>query len=88
MMPPVLKDLLTSKKFIVMVAALVVAIASKLGLDLDKDLVNQVLAMAAAYVVGQGIADHGKEAAKVFTASSASPPVKLPTAAAPEQEAP
>lgn len=70
MIPPVVKDLLSSKKFIVMLAALIVASASKAGLDLNEELVNQILAMAAAYVVGQGIADHGKEAAKVSAASS------------------
>lgn len=68
MMPVIVKDLLSSKKFIVMLVAVVMAVASKLGLDLDRELVNQILGMAAAYVVGQGIADHGKEAAKVKAA--------------------
>jgi hypothetical protein len=63
-------DLFTSKKFLVMLAAIVMAIASKLGLNLDPDLVNQVLAMAAAYILGQGIADRGKEAAKVEAAAA------------------
>lgn len=65
----VLKELFASKKFIVMLAAVVVAIASKLGLAIDQDVSAQVIALAGAYVVGQGIADHGKEAAKVVIAA-------------------
>lgn len=69
----VLKDLFSSKKFLVMLAAIVMAAASKLGLALDPELVNQILALAGAFIVGQGIADHGKEAAKVNAAAG---PVK------------
>lgn len=64
-----MRQLLTSKKFIVMIAAAVVAVASKLGLNLDPDLVQQIVYLAIAFIVGQGIADHGKEAAKVEAAS-------------------
>jgi len=71
----ILKALFSSKKFLVMLAGILLASASKLGLDLDEDLVNQILAMVGAYVVGQGIADHGKEAAK--TASKAGPALVL-----------
>lgn len=57
--------LFSSKKFLVMLAGVVLAIANKLGLDLDPELVNQILALVGVYIVGQGIADRGKEAAKV-----------------------
>lgn len=60
----IIKALFSSKKFLVMLAGIILASASKLGLDLDPDLVNQILALAGAYILGQGIADHGKEAAK------------------------
>lgn len=66
-----IKALLGSKKFLVMLAGIIVAVLAKVGVPLDPDLVNQVVGLAAAYIVGQGIADHGKEAAKV----GASPPV-------------
>jgi len=60
-----IKALLGSKKFLVMLAGVIVAILAKVGVPIDPDLVNQVVGLAAAYIVGQGIADHGKEAAKV-----------------------
>jgi len=65
------KDLLASKKFIVMLVTVAVAIASKLGLNLDPDMLTQIIALASAYIVGQGIADHGKEAAKINAAAPA-----------------
>lgn len=65
------KDLFSSKKFIVMLGGIILAIATKLGLPLDPDLANQILAIVAVYIVGQGIADHGKEAAQVNAAASA-----------------
>ncbi len=64
----VLKALFSSKKFLVMLAGVAVAVASKLGLAITPDLVNQILALVAAFVVGQGIADNGKEAAKALEA--------------------
>jgi hypothetical protein len=65
-----MRQLLASKKFIVMTAAAVVAIASKLGLDLDPHLVQLLVYLAIAFIVGQGIADHGKEAAKIVAAAA------------------
>ena len=69
-----LKDLFSSKKFLVMLAGIVVMIADKIGLNLDPDLVNKMLGLMGAYIIGQGIADHGKEKAKV-EAAAASPTV-------------
>ena len=51
----VVGDLLTSKKAIATISGIV---AHRLGAD------PTTVASIAAYVVGQGIADHGKEAAK------------------------
>lgn len=59
------KQLLSSKKFLVMLAGVFVAVLGKVGVPIDPDLTQEILAMCAAFVVGQGIADHGKEAAKV-----------------------
>lgn len=60
-----IRELLTSKKFVVFVAGLLITFAAKYGLNLDPDMVQNVIYMIVAYLVGQGIADHGKEAAKV-----------------------
>lgn len=56
----ILKTLFSSKKFLVMLAGIILAVANKLGLDLDPELVNQILALVGVYIVGQGIADRGK----------------------------
>jgi hypothetical protein len=41
------------------------AVGKKAGFDVPEDTVKEVLFAASTYIVGQGIADHGKEAAKV-----------------------
>ena len=67
-MMAILQELFASKKFLVFLAGVLTLIASKLGLNLDPDTLNGVIALTAAYVVGQGIADHGKGAAQVNAA--------------------
>lgn len=60
--------LLSSKKFLALLVTLLVLVATrKLGLDeaTATELAREIVALAAAYMVGQGVADHGKEAAKV-----------------------
>lgn len=69
----VLRDLLSSKKFMVFLASALVLLASKIGLDLDEGSVDRFLALAASYILGQGIADKGKEAAKINTGIATSP---------------
>ncbi len=51
------KDMFTSKKFLTALTTAVTALATGHP--------QAALAAALAYVVGQGIADHGKEAAKI-----------------------
>lgn len=58
-------DLLKSKKFQAALAGVLVVIAKHFIPDLDETSVQQILAVLLAYIVGQGIADHGKERAKV-----------------------
>lgn len=60
-----LKEILKSKKAIATIAAVIVATAGKYGLGLDTESVMTIVGALSAYIVGQGIADHGKEAAKV-----------------------
>jgi hypothetical protein len=58
-----LLDMLQSKKFIAALVALLVALGAKAGLKLDTDLVMMLVSPLWLYILGQGIADHGKEAA-------------------------
>lgn len=59
-----LKQLLGSKKFLVMLATILVYVAGKAGLNLTTDQLVPVLAVMMTYIVGQGISDIGKEAEK------------------------
>jgi len=64
----VLKSLFSSKKFVAMIAGVLATLIGKIGFDVPTETINQVVALVATYVVGQGVADHGKhrptEAAK------------------------
>jgi hypothetical protein len=54
-----------SKKAKALVVGLVVLVASKLGADVSDKTVYSVLAFLSVYILGQGLADMNKEAAKV-----------------------
>ena len=58
-------DLLKSKKALTAIAATIVAIAAKAGWNVSTDELIPILTPLMAYIVGQGIADHGKERAKI-----------------------
>lgn len=60
-----IKEALTSKKFIVTVASTITAAAMKIGLEMPTETVAAVLTPVIAYLLAQGWADRGKEAAKV-----------------------
>lgn len=64
-MPQVIRDLLASKKFLVSLVGVLVWALAKVGFSVDSDALLLVLSPFYAYVLAQGIADHGKEAAKV-----------------------
>jgi hypothetical protein len=59
------KNLLGSKKFVAMIVGVISMLVAKIGWDVDDETITKVVALVASYVVGQGIADNGKEAAKV-----------------------
>lgn len=59
-----LKTLLTSKKFRAAIAGVVVALIAKLGIELDTDAVAIIISPILAYIIGQGVADHGKSRAQ------------------------
>lgn len=73
----VLKDLLGSKKAIASLAAVIVDLVIAFGVPMDMQaktsLIGAISGLAAAYVIAQGIADAGKEKAKVES-KSAQPP--------------
>jgi hypothetical protein len=68
-----LVDLLSSKKAIVTLAGVLTTVllhvAGRLHVALEPDDANalslKVMGMVSAYVLGQGLADHGKEAARI-----------------------
>jgi hypothetical protein len=89
MMRDALNEMLSSKKFLAaavsFVALVLVTLAGRMHIGLDEasanDLAKELVALAVAYVVGQGVADHGKVAAEIAAATSSTgsfaPPVSL-----------
>jgi len=76
------KEFLTSKKFITAVVGIIITAAAKHNLNLDEQQVYGVVAVIVAYILGQGWADSGKEAAKVkatadFAAAGDIPPQEV-----------
>jgi hypothetical protein len=60
-----IKSLLRSKKFIASLIGLAAGIAAHFGWQLDEASIMTMLSPILAYIVGQGMADLGKEKAKV-----------------------
>jgi TRAP-type C4-dicarboxylate transport system permease small subunit len=61
----VIKELLTSKKFLAMLAAIVVYVGGRLGFDVDPAALDRICAALLVYVGAQGVADAGKSAALI-----------------------
>lgn len=59
-----LADVFTSKKALAALATLLVILLQALGLPITEEMIQNILFVVGPYMVGQGIADHGKEAAK------------------------
>jgi hypothetical protein len=72
-----LKDLFSSKKFLVLLSALIVYVASRFGFDVKAETADKMLALVGVYLLGQGIADHGKGAVQI-AAATAVPVVATP----------
>ena len=62
-----IKELLKSKKFLATAVGIVVSVLAGLGVPIPEATVKELLTLIVAFVVGQGIADHGKSAAIVAT---------------------
>jgi hypothetical protein len=60
-----LKELISSKKALMAIASAIVAGVAKLGLELDTEAVLTIITPLVSFVIGQGVADLGKEKAKV-----------------------
>lgn len=69
-----LKQLLASKKAIAAATGVLVSVVGRWGLDLPADAVNQIVGVIAAYILGQGIADAGKEAVRLQAEADQQPP--------------
>jgi hypothetical protein len=61
----VLKELLTSKKFLAMLTAIIVYAAGRFGFDVDPSALDRIVAALLVYVGAQGVADAGKSAAQI-----------------------
>lgn len=61
---PLLAQVFTSKKALATMAGVVVALLGKLGVQLPLEVTISILGLIGTYVIGQGIADNGKEAVK------------------------
>ena len=68
-MSEAIRDMLRSKKAVAMIVGLIVSLAGKVGLDLPTEDLTAVLSPVLAYIVGQGVADVGKEKARVEQAT-------------------
>lgn len=60
-----IKEAVSSKKFVVTVASVIASAAMKIGLELPTETVALVVGPVVAYLLAQGWADQGKEMAKV-----------------------
>lgn len=67
----VLKKMLGSRKFLVLLASVVGLLITKyLKVEVEEDTILQFMVLIGGYLVGQGIADVGKGAAKVQAIST------------------
>lgn len=76
-------EMLTSKKFVAMIVGLIVTLLAKWKINIDPQVIYSLVGLIIAYIVGQGWADSGKEAAKIEAVSNAS----LSTSASPKADA-
>ncbi len=68
-----LQELLTSKKALAVITAILVYVAGHFGFDLDPAALDRVFGAILVYVVAQGAADIGKGAAQVAAKTTPHP---------------
>lgn len=71
-------ELLSSKKFLTAIVALLVAGGARYGLALDPEVCATILGLFAVLIGAQGAADQGKAAAEIHANSMASEPLPMP----------
>lgn len=67
-------EILSSKKAVMGLTAALTAGVMKLGLHVDSETVGLIVGPIVAAVIGQGVADHNKEAAKINAAAAVQKP--------------
>ena len=70
-MKEALAAILGSKKALATIAGLITTALMRFGFDVPREDVMAFVGLIGAYVVGQGVADHGKERAKAETVRAA-----------------
>ena len=60
-----IKTLFSSKKFIAALGSVIAAGCASQGLDIETNDIMAILSPMMVYILGQGVADHGKEKAKI-----------------------
>lgn len=69
----ILRALFSSKKFIAAVVGVIVGAGARYGLNLDPTDVAIILSPIISFIIGQGISDLGKDAAKINAAVEINP---------------
>lgn len=72
-----IRALLLSRKFIAALTGVLVGLAAKYGLKLDPETVGILVSPLVAYVVSQGMADKGKEAARIAAQAACVPAAEV-----------
>lgn len=70
---PLLAQILTSKKALALLAGAIVWALAQADIMATPEAILPLLGIIAAYLLGQGIADNGKEEAKVIAANMGKP---------------
>jgi hypothetical protein len=78
-----LLDLVTSKKFLAALTAIIVYVAGRFGFNIDTAVLDRIYAALLVYIGAQGIADNGKSAAQITAAAATTAAPAASTAAAP-----
>lgn len=65
-----IRDLLSSKKFLAGLVAMVCWIAAHFGYNVDPTTATEMISPLIGFILSQGIADHGKPAAQVTAAAA------------------
>ena len=60
-----IRTMLSSKKAIAAIVGVIVVLAGHFGLELPSESVAEIVGLIIAYVLGQGLADIGKEADRI-----------------------